>query len=346
MIKRYDKNPVVTPEMVKPSNPDYEVAGVFNPGAVKYKNEVLLLLRVAETCKKEKGYAAVPVVKIEGEKGYAEIFKIKLDDPDVELKDTRGIVYKGRDYLSTMSHIRIARSKDGYNFTVEDEPFLFPADQNEVFGVEDARAVFIDGSYYIDYSAVSSNSFSTALAKTDDFKTPERMGLIFGPENKDVCIFPEKIRGKYHALVRPNNSGFGKPSIWYADSDDLLRWGNYKCLINPRDDKWEEIKIGAGAPCVKTEEGWLQIYHGKGRDQVYSLSAMLLDIDKPYKVLKRSGEPIMIPEETYEKEGFFGNCLFSNGIVEKNGKLLIYYGACDNYTCVAETSADAILRSF
>jgi predicted GH43/DUF377 family glycosyl hydrolase len=103
------------------------------------------------------------------------------------------------------------------------------------------------------------------------------------------------------------------------------------------------MKIGCGAPCIKTEKGWLQIYHAKGRDQVYSLSALLLDTEEPYKVVKRSARPVMIPEEQYEKEGFFGNCIFSNGMVEKDGKFLIYYGACDNYTCVAEITVDEIL---
>lgn len=345
MIKRYENNPIITPDMVKPSTPDYEVLGAFNPGAVRYKDEIILLLRVAEACKQEEGFVSVPIVEIKDGEGVAEIFKVRLDDPDVKLKDTRGIVYKGKDYLSTLSHIRLARSTDGFNFTIDEKPFLFPATKDEVFGVEDARIICIDNVYYINYSVVSSNSYSTALARTLDFKTLERLGIILCPENKDACIFPEKINGKYCALIRPNNGGFGKSSIWYADSNDLLRWGNFKCLINPRDDMWEEMKIGGGAPSIKTKEGWLQIYHGKGRDQVYSLSALLLDLNEPYKVLKRSTEPIMIPEASYEKEGFFGNCIFSNGIIEKDGKLLIYYGACDNFTCVAETTVEDILAT-
>jgi len=345
-IKKYKKNPIITPKMVKPSNPEYKVRGAFNPGAVAYGKEIILLLRVAETCKQKEGYARVPIIRMEDGKGKADVLEISLDDPHVSLKDTRGVVYKGVDYLSTLSHIRLARSKDGYNFTVDDEPFLFPSCPEEIFGVEDARVTKINDYYYINYTAVSPDGWATALAKTKDFKKITRMGLIFCPQNKDVSIFPEKINGKYRALHRPNNSGFGKPSIWYAESTNLMQWGNHKCKARPRETRWEKLKIGGGAPSVKTKEGWLQIYHGKGEKQVYSLWAMLLDKNDPSKVLKRGKNPIIKPQERYEKKGFFSNCVFSNGTVKRrDGKLFIYYGACDNYVCVAETTVKKVLAT-
>ena len=214
--------------MVKPSAAGFRVRGAFNPGATEYDGEIILLVRVAEDCIASEGYVAVPTVEITDGIGHPKRFEVKLDDRDVKLKDTRGIVYKGKDYLSTMSHLRLARSTDGVNFTVEDEPFLFPSRPEEMYGVEDARIARIGDTYYINYTCVSEDSWGTSLAVTKDFKNVERKGMIFHPENKDISIFPEKIGGKYCALHRPNNCGFGKPSIWYAESPDLIHWGNHR----------------------------------------------------------------------------------------------------------------------
>ncbi|MFW5886932.1 MAG: glycoside hydrolase family 130 protein [Bacteroidota bacterium] len=345
MIKRNEKNPVVTPSMVKPTNPRYRVRGAFNPGAIEFNDEILLLMRVAEDCIAETGCISIPVVKFDGKIGKPDVMTFSSADPHVKLKDTRGVVYKNIDYLSTISHIRIARSKDGVNFKVDDEPFIFPSLPSEFFGVEDARAVKIGDEYFINYTCISQDGWATSLAKTYDFRSIERLGIIFHPENKDVAIFPEKINGKYYALHRPNNSGFGRPSIWIAESHDLIHWGNHKCIARPRDMIWEEMKIGGGAPCIKTPRGWLQIYHGKGRNQVYSLFTLLLDLNDPSQVLARGEEPFLIPEAPYEKEGFFGNVIFTNGIVEKDGKLFIYYGASDEYSCLMETTVDYLLVS-
>jgi predicted GH43/DUF377 family glycosyl hydrolase len=245
-----------------------------------------------------------------------------------------------------MSHIRLARSRNGVNFTVDENPFLFPCNESEAFGVEDARVTKIDDTYYINYTVVSGDGYATALAATKDFINIERKGIIFPPQNKDVSIFPEKVNGKYCALHRPDNKGFGLPSIWYSDSPDLIHWGNHQCLARPRDIIWEEMKIGGGAAPLKTPAGWLEIYHGKGRDEIYSLFLLLLDLNDPSKVLKRGTEPILFPQETYETDGFFSKVVFSNGIITRDdGQVLIYYGACDETVCLAETTLDELLNS-
>lgn len=313
---------------------------------MRFGDEVLLLLRVAEDCPPRDGHAAVPVARIEAGKGRPEILEVALDDPAVQLKDTRGIVYQGVDYLSTLSHIRIARSRDGVQFQVDDEPFIFPGYESESFGVEDARVTRIGDSYYINYTCVSPDGWATALATTKDFRNIERRGVIFTVQNKDVSLFPEKINGLYRALHRPNNSGFGRPSIWYAESPDLIHWGKHKCIARPRDTFWEEQKIGGGAPCIKTPQGWLQVYHGKGHDQVYSLFTLLLDLHEPWRVLKRANLPFLRPEASYETEGFFPNVVFTNGLVTwEDGRVFIYYGACDESTCLLETTVTELLES-
>jgi predicted GH43/DUF377 family glycosyl hydrolase len=346
MIKKHKKNPIIKPADVKPSKEGYKVLGAFNPGAVVFKDEIILLLRLAESCEEKEGRVRVPIYKFNKGKSYPDIIEFKKDDPNVSLKDTRGVVYKGQNFLTTLNHIRLARSKDGVNFKIDDKPFIYPVNEREKYGCEDARVTRIEGKYYINFTIISEDSWSTALAVTEDFKNIERKGIIFCPENKDVAIFPEKVNGKYIALHRPNNSGFGKASIWYSESPDLIHWGNHKCLARPRDMKWESMKIGGGAPPLKTSEGWLIIYHGKGENSLYSLFCLLLDLNEPYKIIKRAETPLLIPTEPFEIEGFFGNVVFSNGVVEKDGKVYIYYGAADESVGLAITDLETLLNSF
>jgi predicted GH43/DUF377 family glycosyl hydrolase len=343
---KYAGNPVVRPADVPPSMPGYRVMGAFNPGAVKFGDEILLFVRVAERAEPREGFIRMPFYRFEGGIGAPDVLEIDAADPEAVLRDTRGVSYRGREYLSSMSHIRLARSNDGRNFRVEDRPLIAPASEAEEYGVEDARVTQIEGRYCISYTAVSRDSWATALGFTDDFRSIERAGIIFHPENKDVAIFPEKIRGKYAALHRPNNSGFGRASIWYAESPDMLHWGNHQCIVRPRSGPWESMKIGAGAPPIKTREGWLVIYHGKGDNSLYSLFCLLLDLEDPRRIVRRAEEPLLQPSEPYEVEGFFPNVVFSNGVVEKDGKLYIYYGAADETTCLAIAELGSLLRSF
>jgi predicted GH43/DUF377 family glycosyl hydrolase len=106
------------------------------------------------------------------------------------------------------------------------------------------------------------------------------------------------------------------------------------------------MKIGAGAPPIKTREGWLVIYHGKGDNSLYSLFCLLLDLEDPRRVVRRAELPLIQPSEPYEVQGFFPNVVFSNGVVEKDGELYIYYGAADETSCLAIVELDALLRSF
>lgn len=344
MIKRYQKNPIVSPKNVKPSAEGLKVVGTLNPAATIYGKETILILRVAETCIKKKGFVSVPFFDFSSGKSKMSILDIPENHPDLELKDTRGIFYKGKDYLSSVSHLRLARSTDGLNFVIGEEPFILPKNENESFGVEDARISHIGDEYYINYTVVSGDGYATFLSKTKDFEQVEHLGVIFPPLNKDVVIFEEKVKNKFVALHRPDNHGFGLPSIWYADSPDLVHWGNHKCLLRPRGNKWEQQKIGAGAPPIKTKFGWLEIYHGKGENNLYSLNLLLLDLLDPSKILAVGETPFMFPETAYEKKGFYGNVLFTNGhVCMPDGTVKIYYGASDEHICLAEISIDELL---
>ncbi|WP_282125038.1 glycoside hydrolase family 130 protein [Marinifilum flexuosum] len=342
-MKRHNSNPLIRPEDVKASNPSFKVLGAFNPGAIQFRDETLLLIRVAENSLPEENHITIPYYQ----NGEAKVMRIEKDDPELIYKDTRGYFYKGVDYLTTMSHLRLAHSKDGINFIVEGKPFIYPTLDCECFGVEDARIVQIDDVFYINYTAVSGDGYVTYLAKTKDFINVEKLGIVFPPLNKDVAFFPEKVNGKYAAIHRPDNKGFGLPSIWYATSPDMMNWGEHICLLRPDRSKTEQQKIGGGSSPIKTDEGWLVIYHAKGEESVYSLKLLLLDLHDPTKILKKVDAPVLIPEMEYEKNGFFPNVVFTNGLVEKdNGELWIYYGACDETVCLAITSVQDLLKHF
>ena len=362
-MHRVPENPILTPADVPPSGEGLRVRGVFNPAATVRQvpgepEEVLLLLRVAEDVPADDDHVGVPVVAFD-DAGVARIepLVVRLDDPDVQLRDTRGVRYRGTEYLTTLSHLRLARSRDGVNFTVDREPFLLPQHPSERFGVEDARITRLadrENRYFINFTIVSPDNWATALVSTDDLAPREgacqleRHGTIFHPSNKDVSIFPERIGGQYYALHRPNNEGFGKASIWLARSPDLEHWGHHECLLRPRTEPEaaalsEAVKIGGGPPCLKTPRGWLQLYHGKGENQRYTLHLALLALDDPSRVLARTVRPIFEPQEEYETTGFFGGVVFATGLVEFGDRVLVYYGASDDKTCAAATSIDELL---
>lgn len=349
-LERCAANPLIRPRNVKPSNPAFRVRGAFNPGATVLphadgSDEIVLLLRVAEDVPTDDGRIAVPTVRMDGDRGVPDVIEVGVNDAGVELRDTRGVVIDGVEYLSTMSHLRLARSTDGENFIVDDEPFIFPSHTSERYGVEDARiTAFDDGHYVINYTAVSPDGWATALASTRDFESVERHWLIFHPQNKDVAIFPSRLAGKFAALHRPNNA-LGKASIWYAESPDLVHWGNHTCVMRPRENDWEAVKIGGGAPPILTDDGWLHIYHAKGVNDVYSLWAVLLDAERPWIVRAQGTQPLMIPDATYETDGFFGGVVFTNGMVQQGDDLLVYYGAADESTALARTSLQSVMAN-
>ncbi len=342
ILRPHQANPLISPSDVPPSREGYRVLGSFNPAAVSRGGETLLLLRVAEGCEPKTGTIRVPYYCIDGENSRPEILEVAANDPEVELKDTRGVVYQGTDYLSTMSHIRLARSEDGVHFTVDPEPFIRPTLPSESFGVEDARVSRIGDEFYINYTGVSPDGYCTLLARTRDFRRVEKRGIILPPLNKDVAVFEEKIGGFYYCLHRPHNEGFGRPSIWLARSRNLLEWGDHVCLLRPADNRYESMKIGGGAPPIKTDAGWLTIYHGKGENQRYSLNTLLLDLHDPSKIIGQGETPCLEPTLPYETDGFFGNVVFTNGVVVHEGTARVYYGASDETACMATASVDEL----
>ncbi|HEY3126822.1 MAG TPA: glycoside hydrolase family 130 protein [Candidatus Limnocylindria bacterium] len=279
--------------------------------------------------------------------------------PGLDLRDPRSIRYRNAsgslrmanegyiDFLAQISHLRVARSTDGVNFTVDETPAVAPHTDMEEYGVEDPRATFIDGEWHITYVSVSRWGITTSLATTTDFRSFERRGVIFLPDHKDVVIFPEKIGGRYVALTRPMPQSFSRIfGIWIAFSEDLLAWGGHETLCLPRPDYWDELRTGASAVPFRVDDGWLELYHGVDRDSRYAMGALLLDADDPRKVLARSAQPILEPLEPFERTGLFNETIFSCGHVELGGgRIRLYYGAADSVVAAADFEVRDIVNS-
>ena len=231
---------------------------------------------------------------------------IPIDLPGLDLRDPRGIRYRNstgsmrmvnegyQDYLAQVSHLRVARSRDGVHFTVDPEVAIGPDNGLEEYGVEDPRITFIDGEYHVTYVSVSRWGITTSLATTSDFRTFDRKGVIFLPDHKDVVLFPERVDGKYVALTRPMPQSFARIfGVWIAFSDDKRSWGGHLPLALPRWGMWDELRTGASAVPFKTERGWLELYHGVDRETTYAMGAVLLDLADPRRVLARSASPIL-----------------------------------------------------
>jgi|SRR5215218_1468249 len=326
LLQRYKKNPILVPNKAN----WWESKAVFNCAILHYENKFHMLYRAI------------------GE------------------------------YERYISRIGYASSTDGYSFARSNHIALEPMQDYEQYGIEDPRMVEIDNQVYITYVILSAYvtdgaivEASTALATTTDFLKYTRLGVITtkGSNNKDVVLFPEKMSqqhqqqssvlsssssnntdgaGKYFFLHRPSGwigskYGVNKPSIWLGEGNALTNFEKHTLLLKPEED-WEELKVGAGPPPIKTRAGWLVIYHGVSRDKVYRAGAALLDLHDPSKIIGRTKTPILEPKEPYEKFGDVNNVVFPTGAcVVDNDKLFVYYGGADRVCCLATADLNYLL---
>lgn len=253
--------------------------------------------------------------------------------------------------LNGRSILGIAVSNDGYNFKVNDKPFMIPSTEGifkeyEAYGVEDPRITFMDGEYLITYSAYSKHGVRIGLAKTKDFKSVERISLITESDYRNVVIFPEKFGGLYARLDRPH-SEISPWSIWISYSPDLKYWGESKLIMKPLQYHWDEMKIGPGVPPIKTSRGWLSIYHGvfpTMDGSVYRLGVALHDLEDPSKIIAVGDEWILQPEEVYEITGYVHNVVFTCGAVpEEDGSIKIYWGGADKVMCMGTANLEDLV---
>jgi predicted GH43/DUF377 family glycosyl hydrolase/glycosyltransferase involved in cell wall biosynthesis len=387
VVHRVKPNPLITPADVEPSQPGFHVLSTINPGVAQVGDETVLLVRVAERPKENVELSEdAEMIDLSGptprlvpmpaglrpeqligmayfdtarEPPQVVLGYVPRDLPGLDLSDPRTIRYRASaggftpgqdeftDYLSHISHLRVARSSDGLHFTIDPEIEIQPADTLEAYGVEDARITEIDGVFHITYVGASRLGITTARMSTTDFRTFERHGTIMPPDHKDVVLFPEKVDGKYLAFTRPMPGSFGRVlGIWLAESEDLVHWGGYRLVAEPRHRMWDEMRIGASLVPIRTADGWLELYHGADRMNRYGMGALLLDGGDPTKVLARTTGPLMVAEAPYEHDGFLHDVVFPSGHIDLGGgDIRIYYGAADTSLCAADLAIADVLAA-
>lgn len=342
IIQRFAENPLISPQDVVPSLEGWEVLGAYNCGAFEYEGKIGLLVRVIERpIQADPELVSAPLLDFST--GRPEMIVKTWQRDGVDVSDPR-FVKADIIYDAITSHLRLAWSDDGRSFEIAESPTLSGEKPWESFGIQDPRVLYIDDRWVIIFSAGDHRwGVTQSIATTRDWQTFDRLGVICMPDNKDVALFPEKINGKYCAFQRPSGVYFGGHNMWLAYSDDLIHWGEFTPLALPRPGRWDGARIGCGAEPIKTEEGWLEIYHGSDGHS-YCLGAMLLDLEDPSRVIVRGEEPLLAPEEEYEKHGYFDNVVFCNGLVKRTDDVVwLYYGGADRYTCGCEMSIAGVL---
>lgn len=331
VLRRFEGNPVLAP---RPG--EWDSVSVFNPGAILWNGKVHMLYRAVS------------------------------------------------DIGEYVSRFGMAVSEDGYAFErVSSGPVFEPQHDYEVGGVEDARITRDGDEFLITYAAVSKvpgpiyaevdffritrddpycprpgmppmGESYTGLLRSADLRSFASEGLLTPPgtDDRDGVLFPETIGGRYVMLHRPTSwvgpdYGTDRPAVWLAYSDDLKEWDygrkGQHLLMTPQ-EPWEESKLGAGPPPVKTEAGWLMLYHGVDRKYVYRVGAALLDLDDVSKVIARTEDFLMEPQEEWEKVGVIPNVVFPTAAVWEPGReLLVYYGAADRVCGLATADMRELL---
>jgi beta-1,4-mannooligosaccharide/beta-1,4-mannosyl-N-acetylglucosamine phosphorylase len=260
------------------------------------------------------------------------------------------VPYQGRfagvfrvDDTRRVMNIHAGFSEDGLSWRIAPEPIQFQCDDPEVAVFQyryDPRVCWIEDRYYITWC----NGYhgpTIGVGYTCDFQTFCQLENAFLPFNRNGVLFPRKISGKYAMLSRPSDNGhtpFG--DIFYSESPDMIHWGCHRWVCGAGGSPWNHTKIGAGPTPIETSEGWLLIYHGvltSCNGFVYSYSAVLLDLDKPWKVIARAAPYLMSPQMSYECVGDVPNVVFPcAALVDGDtGRMAIYYGAADTVTALA-----------
>jgi len=262
----------------------------------------------------------------------------------MRVEDRRGI-----------SHLTIARSPNGEDgWRIDETPALTPEPEEfpeELWGIEDPRIVRIDelDRWAITYTAYSQAGPLVSLATTKDFKNFERRGPIMPPEDKDAAIFPVRFNGRWAMIHRPATSfSLLGAHMWLSFSPDLRHWGDHQILMRARvGGLWDANKIGLSPPPLRTDEGWLIMYHGvkmTAAGCIYRLGLALLDLDDPRRVIARGDDWIFSPRESYELFGDVNKVVFPCGWVASGDDLKIYYGGGDSCLALAEAKISELLE--
>ncbi|MFP3859955.1 MAG: glycoside hydrolase family 130 protein [Bacteroidales bacterium] len=222
------------------------------------------------------------------------------------------------------------------------ERAIFPIMETEKKGIEDARFVrFVDNKgkvdYYATYTAYDGYTIMPKLLHTKDFYHFKVMPLHGKyAQDKNLALFPRKIKGKYVMLSR-----YDGRNNYIMFSDNINIWEEAKIIQEPK-YQWELVQVGNGGSPLETDQGWLMITHGVGPMRKYSLGACLLDLEDPTKVIGRLKEPLLMPNEK-EREGYVPNVVYTCGSIIHNNTLFLPYAMADYSSGFATVKIDELL---
>ncbi|MFA5986587.1 MAG: hypothetical protein WC819_04555 [Parcubacteria group bacterium] len=314
-VKRYPNNPILGPDRTHP----WEAQAVFNGCPIRDEKGYHLLYRAQSSKQKHR-------------------------------QDTMEV--------STIGH---TFSEDGLSFTGERRQLIVPEKLWEQYGCEDPRVTKIDDTYYITYTALSDfphtpKGITIGVATTKDFKTIDAKHQVTHFNSKAMAFFPERINGKIVAIFTMNTD-IPPVRIMLAEFDTPEQIWDRKFW-----EEWEEDMdshtlhfqrslddhIEIGAPPVKTKDGWLLVYsyirRYRTENKVFGIETALLDLKDPVRVVGRSVEPLIKPEEIYEMYGAIPNITFPSGVTIDGDELRLYYGAADMVCAVAMLSLRELLE--
>jgi predicted GH43/DUF377 family glycosyl hydrolase len=254
-----------------------------------------------------------------------------------------------------ISHLTVARSADGRsNWRIESKPLISddPTNVTSCWGVEDPRITHVPdlGGYAISYTAYGPSGPCVALAVTEDFRSVEHYGVIMPPEDKNASLLPRKLDDMYVLFHRPVSSLSHRADVWLSRSSDLRSWTASEPVLQSRSGPWwDAARIGMGPPPIETPHGWLAIYHGVKQmvaTSIYRVGVMLLDLENPSTVLRRTPSWVLGPDALYERVGDVPNVVFPTGLVhdEANDELRLYYGAADSTIALATARYSEVLE--
>jgi len=359
VVKIKKEDLLLTPQDVKPSSNQFEVIGTLNPAASRLPDgNIMLYVRVIEKLKKfedDKFFYSPRMI------GKSE-FKVKIDrfkkDSITSSSDLDFVFKDGTKRLTFISHFRRALlDSSGFRIlSVEKTPSFYGLENDGELGVEDPRITKLGELYIMTYVSLSrTQNISTSSAISTDCINWSRQGIIFGEQDKDVVIFPEKVNGRYVAFDRPEgNFQFSQPHIWVGYSSDLKSWGDLKPIPCVYEEGGFCPRNGSGPPPIKTKKGWLLLYHSvtefKQEDQehevlkklrkiirlkenvlkklskleqemitslvTYSVGAALFSLNNPEKLIAKSKGFIIVPNGKYEGGTFeHKRVIFPTGLV-------------------------------
>lgn len=252
------------------------------------------------------------------------------------------------------SHLCTATSSNGIDdWSIDSMPTLLgnpEAFPEEIWGIEDPRITRIEGSddYYIVYTAFGRDGPCVAMARTRDFITFDRMGLAMQADNKDAALLSQRIAGDLVLVHRPSTANASH--MWISVSPDGKNWGGHQIMLPARKGGWWDAnKVGLGPPPIKTERGWLVLYHGVRRHasgSIYRVGLALFDLEHPSVCLRRGRFWVFGPEAPYELSGDVSHVVFPTGITiaDDQDTVYVYYGAADSSVCLAFASIRELLE--